>query len=197
MYLPAKANSLFVQTAGTGRLVRIEGKMNAAMYQDILDGNLLQITLDLSPGWRFIYQQDNYPKHTAKITKEWLRDNPVNVLKWPSQSPDLNTIEDLRRDLKMAVHWRSSSNLMELERSCKEEWEKLTKNGCAKIVESFSKRLEANCCQRCFKYWAKALNTHVHIIMLLFFADLLQISKKLVSCYCLELRKELIESILE
>ena len=33
--------------AGAGRLVRIEGKMNAAMYRNILDENLLQSTLDL------------------------------------------------------------------------------------------------------------------------------------------------------
>ncbi|KAI3366475.1 hypothetical protein L3Q82_000605 [Scortum barcoo] len=32
--------------AGTGRLVRIEGKMNAAMYRDILDENLLQSCSD-------------------------------------------------------------------------------------------------------------------------------------------------------
>uniref|UniRef100_A0AAQ4P3Q7 Tc1-like transposase DDE domain-containing protein n=1 Tax=Gasterosteus aculeatus aculeatus TaxID=481459 RepID=A0AAQ4P3Q7_GASAC len=60
-------------------------------------------------------RKDNDPKHTAKITKEWLRHNSVNVLEWPSQSPDLNPIEDLWRDLKMAVHRRSPSNLMDLE----------------------------------------------------------------------------------
>ena len=38
---------------GTGRLVRIEGKMNAAMYRDILDENLLQSALDLRLGRRF------------------------------------------------------------------------------------------------------------------------------------------------
>ncbi|KAG2456454.1 TCB1 transposase, partial [Polypterus senegalus] len=129
--------------AGTGRLVRIKGKMTAAMYRVILDENLLQSALDLRLGRRFIFQQDNDPKHTAKISKEWLQDNSVNVLEWPSQRPDLNPIKHLWRDLKMAVHRRFPSNLMELERCCKEEWAKLAKDRCAKLVASYSKRLEA------------------------------------------------------
>ncbi|XP_041645776.1 CUB and zona pellucida-like domain-containing protein 1 [Cheilinus undulatus] len=43
----------------------------------------------------------------------------------------------------MAVHQRSPSNLMELERCCKEERAKLPKDRCAKLVASHSKRLEA------------------------------------------------------
>ncbi|KAG2465757.1 TCB1 transposase, partial [Polypterus senegalus] len=129
--------------AGTGRLVRIKGKMTAAMYRDILDENLLQNTVNLRLGRRFIFQQDNDPKHTAKISKEWLQDNSVNVLEWPSQSPDLNPIEHLWRDLKMAVHRRFPSNLTELERCCKEAWVKPAKDRCAKLVASYSKRLEA------------------------------------------------------
>uniref|UniRef100_A0AAR2JP33 Transposase Tc1-like domain-containing protein n=4 Tax=Pygocentrus nattereri TaxID=42514 RepID=A0AAR2JP33_PYGNA len=83
--------------AGTGRLVRIEGKMNAAMYRDILDKNLLQSALDLRLGRRFIFQQDNDPKHTAKISKQWLQDHSVNVLEWPVEwpprSPDLTPLD--------------------------------------------------------------------------------------------------------
>ena len=81
--------------AGTGRLVAIEGKMNAAKYRDILEENLFQSALDLRLGRRFTFQQDNDPKHTAKITKEWLRNNSVTILDRPSQSPDLNPIEHL------------------------------------------------------------------------------------------------------
>uniref|UniRef100_A0A8C4TK49 Tc1-like transposase DDE domain-containing protein n=1 Tax=Erpetoichthys calabaricus TaxID=27687 RepID=A0A8C4TK49_ERPCA len=115
----------------------------ACMVEDILDENLLQSALDLRLGRRFIFQQDNDPKHTAKISKEWLQDNSVNVLEWPSQSPDLNPIEHLWRDLKMAVHQHFPSNLMELERCCKEEWAKLAKDRCAKLVASYSTRLKA------------------------------------------------------
>ncbi len=147
--------------AGTGRLVAIEGKMNAAKYRDILDENLLQSAQDLRLGRRFTFQQDNDPKHTAKITKEWLHNNSVTVLEWLSQSPDLNPIEHLWRDLKMAVHQRLPSNLTELERICKEEWQRIPKSRCEKLVASFPKRLMAVLNQKgaSTKYWAKGLNT--------------------------------------
>uniref|UniRef100_A0AAZ3SPB5 Tc1-like transposase DDE domain-containing protein n=1 Tax=Oncorhynchus tshawytscha TaxID=74940 RepID=A0AAZ3SPB5_ONCTS len=116
-----------LSTAGTGRLVRIEGKTNGAKYREILDENLLQSAQDLRLGRRFTFQQDNNPKHTAKTTQEWLRDMSLNVLKWPSQSPDLNLIEHLWRDLKIAVQQHSPSNQTELERIYREEWEKLPK----------------------------------------------------------------------
>jgi hypothetical protein len=63
--------------------------------------------------------------------QEWLRDKSLNVLECPSQSPDLNPIEHHVRDLKIAVQQLSLSNLTELERICREEWEKLPKYRCA------------------------------------------------------------------
>ncbi len=62
---------------------------------------------------------------------------------WQHQSPDLNPIEHLWRDLKMAVHQRLPSNLTELERICKEEWQRIPKSRCEKLVASFPKRLMA------------------------------------------------------
>jgi hypothetical protein len=54
--------------AGTGRLDRIEGKINRIKYREIRDENLLQSAQDLRIWPRFIFQKDNDPKHTAKTT---------------------------------------------------------------------------------------------------------------------------------
>lgn len=42
--------------------------------------------------------------------------------------PDLNLIEHLWRDLNMTLHQHSPFSLVELERFCKEEQEKLPRN---------------------------------------------------------------------
>ena len=81
--------------AGTGRLVRIEAKMNGAKFRELLDENLLHIAQDLRLGRRFTFQPDNSLKHTAETTQEWLRDKSLNVFELPRQIPDLNSIEHL------------------------------------------------------------------------------------------------------
>ena len=72
--------------ARTGRLVRIEGKMNKANYREILDENLLQRAQDLRLGRKFTFQQENDTKHTAKTMQEWLRDKSLNVLEWSARA---------------------------------------------------------------------------------------------------------------
>jgi hypothetical protein len=46
-------------------------------------------------------------------------------------------------DLKIAVQQRSPSDLTELERICREEWEKLPKYMCDLLVASYPRRLKA------------------------------------------------------
>jgi hypothetical protein len=75
------------------------GKINK--YKEILDENLLQSTQDLRLGWRFTFQQDNDPEHTAKTTQEWFRDKSLNVLEWPTQRPDQRSLE--RPEISCAV----------------------------------------------------------------------------------------------
>jgi hypothetical protein len=129
--------------AGTGKLVRIEGMMDGAKYPEVLEGNMFQSSRNVILEWRFTFHQDNDPKHTAKETLEWFKGKHFNDLEWPSQSPDLNPIENLWCDLTIAVHQRNPSNLKELEQFCIEEWAKITVAICAKLIEKYPKRLAA------------------------------------------------------
>ena len=109
-----------------------------------------------------------------KITQEWLQDKSLYVLERPSLSPDLNLIEHWRY-LKIAVQQHSPSNLTELERLCREEWEKLPKYRCAKLVG----------CNRCQRFFNKVLSKVSEylckgFIRFFSFDKLANISKKLV-----------------
>ena len=78
--------------------------MDGAKHRRILDENLLEAAVNLKLGRRFTFQQDNDPTHKAKATLEWLIKKKINVLEWPSKSPDLNPIDKFWRDLKITVH---------------------------------------------------------------------------------------------
>ncbi len=73
-------------------------------------------------------------QNMAKATKEWLKKKHIKVLEWPSQYTDLNPIENLWRELKVRVTRCQPRNLNDLERICKEEWDKISPEMCANLV---------------------------------------------------------------
>lgn len=130
-------------SSGVGQLHIIEGTMNGKKYREILEQHLLPSvrSLKLKRGWSF--QQDNDPKHTANETKKWFDERRISVLEWPSQSPDLNPIENLWRELKLKIQSKDPRNITELKEICMQEWNKITPESCNRLIVKYSKRLEA------------------------------------------------------
>ena len=125
---------------GTGALHKIDGIMRKK-YVDILKQHLKTSVRKLKLGRKWVFQMDNDPKHTSKVVAKCLKVNKVKVLKWPSQSPDLNPIEHLRAELKKCVRARRPTNLTQLHQLCQEEWGKIHPSYCGKLVEGYPKCL--------------------------------------------------------
>ena len=71
--------------------------MDGAFYREILNENLFDNANSIM-GRHWVFQQDNDPKHTARDTKKLLSERcpkTPKLLNWPSNSPDLNPIENL------------------------------------------------------------------------------------------------------
>lgn len=126
---------------GTGPLHSIDGIMKKEHYVEILKQHLKTSARKLKLGHKWVFQTDHDPKHTAKLVKMCFKDNRVNVLEWPSQSPELNPIENLWAELKKLVRARQPTNLTQLHQFCQEEWAKIPANYCEKLVEGYPKHL--------------------------------------------------------
>lgn len=128
-------------------MVFIDGNMDQNMYLNILQDNL-QASVDLlglPPNW--IFQQDNDPKHTARLIKEWLLYRVPKQLNSPPQSPDLNPIEHLWEELDRRIrlpHIRCKiTNKETLKTELLAAWNAIPPTITRNLVQSMQKRLQA------------------------------------------------------
>ena len=168
--------------------------MNGAMYREILGNNLLPSVRALKMGRGWVFQHDNDPKHMAKATKEWLKKKHIKVLEWRIQSPDLNPIKNLWRELKLQVAKRQPRNLKDLERICKEEWTKIPPKCCTNLLKNYKQTSDLCACQQRFLHqvlspivlWIKYLfhviindNKYIKFVQCDFFCDILSLNVKM------------------
>ena len=126
---------------GVGRFHRIVGTMDKEMFKQILVHQVRPTLWSLFPDGNFIFQQDNDPKHTSRVCKDYVARARWEVLDWPSQSPDLNPIENLWAILDAKLRERRPQNEEELYQTLKEGWERLDVQLLTRLVDSMPNRL--------------------------------------------------------
>lgn len=127
---------------GTTPLVRLEGRVNAAMYKNMIQDHVAPIIRNSGID-SAIFMQDNAPCHKAKSVMSYLQEQDFEVMDWPAQSPDLNPIENLWKTLGVNVMARNPTNTEDLWKKLQEEWTKISVEDCQNLIQSCSRRCAA------------------------------------------------------
>ena len=125
-------------------LVHVPGNLTAVRYRDeILQPDIMHV-IDRQ---RELFQQDNARPHTARVTMQmdYLEQNNINVLPWPSKSLDLNPIEHLWDQLDKRVRQRKPppQTLDQFRQMLQQEWRTIPRNNVSNLIESMPRRCRA------------------------------------------------------
>ena len=124
---------------GRSELVECQGNINSGKYVSILKEGLIPI---YSSGRMskndFLFMEDGAPCHTAQATQNWLRQNGIRKLPWPSQSPDMNPIEGLWRiqDRQLCKKNRKPSSKPKIVRLLWEIWQDIPQGDILELITS-------------------------------------------------------------
>jgi len=117
-------------------------KVNAAKYIEVLEA---KVKIHMQITGATVFQQDSAPCHTAKVVKKWFVDNGVEILpNWPSNSPDLNVIENCWNIMKKKVAAHQPTSEVQLRNVLKQVWTtEISPSYCKALVRSMPSRIEA------------------------------------------------------
>uniref|UniRef100_A0A8R1HST0 Tc1-like transposase DDE domain-containing protein n=1 Tax=Caenorhabditis japonica TaxID=281687 RepID=A0A8R1HST0_CAEJA len=125
-----------------GSLKRIVGTMDRYVFEDILE-NTMRPWARANLGLSWVFQQDNDPKHTSGHAANWFRRRRVDLLEWPSQSPDLNPIEHMREELERRLKGVRASNANQKFAQLEAAWKSIPMTVVQTLLDSMPRRCQA------------------------------------------------------
>jgi transposase len=129
-----------ISRSRTFPLQRLDGKVNAAVYQSVLEKFFKEHFKRRDR--KMCFQQDNAPVHTAKRIEQFLCRKGITVLPWPPRSPDLSPIENLWSQVARAVKKRRYNSKDALWESVQKEWDAISPRALKILYDSMPERLQ-------------------------------------------------------
>ena len=82
---------------GFGNLIILDENVNADNYVRTLSEYILDSVENIfgDRNHPFVFQHGNAPAHTARRTVAWLEQQDISTIQWPSQSLELNILEQV------------------------------------------------------------------------------------------------------
>ena len=129
--------------SGKSPLFFFSETLTTPLYVSILESTVLPAARGWCGGGHYL--QDRDPKHTAKLTQDWLRANVPEYItrgQWPPRSPDLNPIENAWALVAKRASLRQPKTLEELRHAVRLAWtEVMTQEYCTTLADSMGARL--------------------------------------------------------
>ena len=140
-----------ISTTRRSQLVIVRNNLNGQRYvNDILQPHLIPfLNAHNNP---MTFQQDNARPHAAHVTQQYLNQNNVNVLPWPSMSADMNPIEHLwdRIEVDIRRQNRRFARTIDMENALLQVWQAVPQRDVRTLCLSMRRR-----CTACFNAFGR------------------------------------------
>ncbi|KAL0153599.1 hypothetical protein M9458_051079 [Cirrhinus mrigala] len=120
------------------------GALTAIRYRDeILEPFVRPYADAVGPG--FLLMHDNARPHVARVCRQYLEDEGIETIEWPSRSPDLNPIEHLWDIMFRSIRRRqvAPQTVQELRDALTQIWEEMPQDTIRCLIRSMPRRCQA------------------------------------------------------
>ena len=134
-------------TLPTGEIYvkKLEGKVDSSKYISLIKFSVKPYLNTVYPDQNYLLQQDNCKVHVSKATLRYMKTAKINILEWPSMSPDMNIQENIWHMISEEVYDRKQfDNLEELWSEVLKAVDKINKEKkgeVKKIYDNYNNRL--------------------------------------------------------